>query len=416
MIEIPTHLTDDALTDAVKLLAADERTTTAALVAHLVELDTRRLAVAAGYSLFTYCCEVLLLSEDAACNRTTAVRVVRAFPGVLPMLADGRLNLSTLRVLAPHLSPGNHAELLAEATYKSKRRVEELVARRFPQPVTTSIRRMTPARGRPEQAIAPASSGVAPLDAAPPASSNVGSSDCAAPPAGSTGAAEAAPPVKPSDGDAPRAVTAQAPHLAGKRAVTPMAEDVFLIRMAASRAMVERLRRAQDLLAHAVAPGDVTEVFDRALIALIAELEKRKFAATDRPRRASRPAASASAEGSDSSPAGARNKQTRLIRAAVRREVRARDGDQCAYVSPDGRRCDARAFLEFHHLRPYEVGGAGTADNISLRCQAHNQYEADVFFAPFRAALGARAAIRPGADGRVSSEHACAPAGVPSPP
>jgi hypothetical protein len=363
MIELPRHLTDDALVGAVRQLAADERTTTAALVAHLVELDTRRLAVAAGYSLFTYCCEVLLLSEDAAGNRTTAVRVVREFPSVLPMLADGRLNLSTLRVLAPHLTADNHAELLAEAASKSKRRVEELVARRFPQRVTTSIRRMAPSP---------------------------------TPPAGPHGAPPApAPPGAPAPAADATAASTSRPPLAGKRPVTPMAEDVFLIRLAASRAMVDRLRRAQDLLAHAVARRDVTEVFDRALVALIAGLEKRKFAATDRPRTAS---------GGPATPAGAAepNPRTRLISAAVRREVHARDGDRCTYVSALGRRCEASAFLEFHHLRPYEVRGPGSTVNIALRCREHNQYEADVYFAPSRAALGAGASIRPGADAGAS--------------
>jgi hypothetical protein len=35
---------------------------------------------------------------------------------------------------------------------------------------------------------------------------------------------------------------------------------------------------------------------------------------------------------------------------------------------------------EFHHVAPYATGGAATADNIQLRCRAHNQYEARLFF------------------------------------
>ena len=400
MIELPSHLTDDALVEAVKQLAANERTTTAALVAHLVELDDRRLAVAAGYSLFTYCCEVLLFSEDATCNRITAVRAVRAFPSVLPMLADGRLNLSTLRVLAPHLTADNHAGLLAEAAHRSKRKVEELVARHFPQSVTTSIRRMAPARAQaPALPVsAPGAAELAPSGSGPSGvvSATAGSSDGAGPasPASTPESGPAAPQAPAQNEERAESLVAPQRPLVGKRAVTPVAEDIFLIRLAASRAMVGRLQRAQDLLAHAVARGDVTEVFDRALIALIAGLEKEKFATTDRPRTASRRAARTTDAG--------RKTRTRLISAPVRREVRARDGDQCAYVSPDGRRCEARAFLEFHHVRPYEVGGPGTADNISLRCRAHNQYEADVYFAPSRAARADRVAIRPGADSNAS--------------
>jgi hypothetical protein len=36
-------------------------------------------------------------------------------------------------------------------------------------------------------------------------------------------------------------------------------------------------------------------------------------------------------------------------------------------------------------------------ENIALRCRAHNQYEADLFFAPIRAAMSVEHSIRPGA-------------------
>jgi len=56
----------------------------------------------------------------------------------------------------------------------------------------------------------------------------------------------------------------------------------------------------------------------------------------------------------------------------VRRGVGERDGDQCAFISKDGRRCTERRFLEFHHIVPYALGGPSTLDNISLRCRRHN--------------------------------------------
>ncbi len=51
-------------------------------------------------------------------------------------------------------------------------------------------------------------------------------------------------------------------------------------------------------------------------------------------------------------------------------------------MSKDGRRCTERAFLEFHHIRPYALGGPTSAENISLRCRRHNQYEAELVFGP----------------------------------
>ena len=69
----------------------------------------------------------------------------------------------------------------------------------------------------------------------------------------------------------------------------------------------------------------------------------------------------------------------RRIPAAVRRAVWHRDEGRCAFVGRTGR-CSETAFLEFHYVAPYAAGGAATADNVQLRCRAHNQYEARRFF------------------------------------
>ena len=77
----------------------------------------------------------------------------------------------------------------------------------------------------------------------------------------------------------------------------------------------------------------------RALTLLVESLERRRFAETPRPR-ASRPAA----------------ERSRHVPAAVRREVWRRDGGRCAFVGAEGR-CRETAFLEFHHIEPYAIGG-----------------------------------------------------------
>ena len=71
---------------------------------------------------------------------------------------------------------------------------------------------------------------------------------------------------------------------------------------------------------------------------------------------------------------------SRDIPAAVRRVVWVRDFGRCAFVGPTGHRCTERGFVEFHHVRPYEVGGEPTVENIQLRCGRHNRYEAKVYF------------------------------------
>ena len=107
------HLSDAELIARVNALAARERDATALLVAHLAELDTRDVHLRAGHSsLFAYCRDALALSEHEAYNRIEAARAARRFPVILEMLADGSVSLTSVRLLAPHLTPDNHRSVL----------------------------------------------------------------------------------------------------------------------------------------------------------------------------------------------------------------------------------------------------------------------------------------------------------------
>ena len=55
--------------------------------------------------------------------------------------------------------------------------------------------------------------------------------------------------------------------------------------------------------------------------------------------------------------------------------------NRCAYVSPEtGRRCTETAGLHLHHDPPYARGGTATVADLSLRCPAHNTYQAVLDF------------------------------------
>ena len=102
-------LSDDELLTEAKRLVANERVATAALLTSLMEIDARRLYLREGCSsLFTYCTQVLHLAEGAAYNRIEAARVAHRFPVVLEALRDGAVTLTSIRLLAPHFSDGNH--------------------------------------------------------------------------------------------------------------------------------------------------------------------------------------------------------------------------------------------------------------------------------------------------------------------
>ena len=77
--------------------------------------------------MFIYCVQVLHLSEHAAYSRIEAARATRRFPVILELLSDESVNVTTVRLLAPHLTPENHGELLKAAKHRSKRQVEELI-------------------------------------------------------------------------------------------------------------------------------------------------------------------------------------------------------------------------------------------------------------------------------------------------
>jgi len=140
----PRHLTDENLIASIATIAGTERLATAMLIAHLAELESRNLHLAQGFrSLFGYCRHVLHCSEHEAYNRMEAVHAARRFPVILALLAEGRLHLTAVRLLAPHLKDKDHLALLGGAIHKSRREIVALLARWFPSPdVASSIRKL----------------------------------------------------------------------------------------------------------------------------------------------------------------------------------------------------------------------------------------------------------------------------------
>ena len=147
LITDASHLDNAELTAELSRLARCEREATAALIVHLAEFDARRLFEGAGYSsLFKYGMAVLHLSEDAVYNRIKAARAARRYPVIIERLESGALTPTTVRLLAPRLTRENHQGLLAAASGKGKKAVEELLACRFPQPDVAARVRKVPIR------------------------------------------------------------------------------------------------------------------------------------------------------------------------------------------------------------------------------------------------------------------------------
>ena len=318
-LELLSHqdLSDDELLAQVTRLAAAERVSTVQLIAALAEVDSRRLYLGQGCaSLFVYCTSILRLSEHAAYGRIEAARAARRLPILLEMLGRGELTLTSLCLIAPHLSDSNHFDVLARVRHRSKREVEDVVASLRPRPdVPAMVRKLPERRAVAEAAVGPT----------PPR-------------------AERLPPPAPS------------------ATVCPLAPERYKLQVTISAETRAKLQRAQDLLRPSLPSGDVASILDLALDMLVADLGRKKAALVMRPRTAANS-----------------SRHARHIPAAVRRAVWKRDGGSCAFAGA-GRRCNETAFLEFHHVTPFAAGGEATAENIQLRCRAHNQYEAELFF------------------------------------
>ena len=139
----PKTLPDDELLRRLSDLVQRSRRVEAVLVAHIAEVDDRRLYIRHAPSMFAFCTQVLHLSEHEAYARITVARAARRRPVLLAMLSDGRLHLSGVAKLVPHLTDVNETELLARATHRSKSEIEALLAEIAPKPdAVPAIRRV----------------------------------------------------------------------------------------------------------------------------------------------------------------------------------------------------------------------------------------------------------------------------------
>jgi 5-methylcytosine-specific restriction endonuclease McrA len=438
---VPAALSDQELLSEVSRRAASEREATATLVASLAEMDARRLHLAEGCSsLFRYCTERLHLSEDAAYHRIEAARVARRFPITLEHLACGELSLTTIAMLGPHLTAGNHEWLLEAARGRSKREVEVLVRGIAPLPdVRASIRKVAggavlSAAAAAERACPRVADSAAGDPVAEPASSDdlavfVDGADLRNPDLAVLSAAADSgllaaddPPARSAIAlDVVSATPTATPRRAEIRALSPAS---YSLRVTLSADAHAKLRKAQDLLRHQVPNGDPAVIVARALTLLVEQLERAKFAKrterrpTVKPRKrlkhepvagsakrsivspdpgtpepaksTKRPEPIPRAETRESGGHGREQqdrrpsqqvlpgRRPRGIPAHVRREVWERDQGRCAFVGTGGR-CSETGMLEFHHRVPFADGGEATAANIEVRCTGHNRHEAEIW-------------------------------------
>ncbi len=334
-----TSIPDDELLRRLGEILRQSRRVEGDLVAHVGEVDLRRLyAREAAPSMFAYCTELLHLSEAEAYLRIAAARASREHPLLLEMLRDGRLHLTAIAKLAPHLTPDNRDALLKCAAHRSKRQIEELVAELAPRPDAPAVMRKLPA-GRAHTEPTPA------FELRPDAVEGPEVCDRVSAAGHGPGLDAVTPPKTP------------APTRPGS--IEPLAPARYKVQFTASAGLHDKLERLRALMRASVPDGDLGAIIELAVSEKLERLEARRFAKTKSPRQGF----------------SRRDAASRHIPAAVRRAVHERDGSRCRFVDEQGRRCTARDRLEFHHRRPFGHGGDHELANIQLLC--HNQYVAE---------------------------------------
>ncbi len=364
LCKLPT----DALTARLYEIRKEERALLVEFLKHLAEIDRRGAALAMGFpSLFAFCVDYLGLSRGSAYRRKHAARLMSRFPVIAEYLADGRLNLKNLVELKDVLEEARLIEILDRAAGRTEEQVKQLVATLRPQPPMPDLLRRLPAKlasagndesrppgGRHElfPEVAPA---LVRADGAQPAlpltQAPVDVAQAALPPTQlPVGVTETVPERTPAPAAPPRRATPT---------IEPIAAELHVLRVTVGSEFKADLDELRDELSH--------KFPDRGLEAVLHEAVRLALDVVRKRRHGVGKATSTEPPPPDS----------RYIPAAIRHAVWKRDGGRCAFVGPDGRRCNSRYQVQAHHRDPFGKKGPTTIDNVSLRCSAHNLHEAE---------------------------------------
>jgi hypothetical protein len=295
---------DRELLERLRRCVADDRRTTGRLLVHMGEVDARGLYRDEGFSsMFDYCVRELHMSESETALRIRAARFGRRYPAAIQMLVRGELHLSAIGLLSSVMSP-EHITLLQEAAFKSKREVEAIIAKHFPQPDVPSVIRKLPGT---KLAAAELQPSLIATDAIRTAADVKTASTLQ--PTGESGSTLQGPSPEETDvttagarlvdcvvggmvrpqGEisAPAATDTQGPARAKQQpapAPQPLSEGRYKVQFTADQRLHDKLAQAQHLMRHQVADGDLARVVERALDLLIADRRKKLFGQVARPR------------------------------------------------------------------------------------------------------------------------------------
>lgn len=150
------------------------------------------------------------------------------------------------------------------------------------------------------------------------------------------------------------------------RTVTPDLHEVKIYLTTEDLASLEAIR---GWYAHSLKnPGSNSEVFRKLLQVGSEEIERRNRVTGDTRRDAS-PLERNSRE---VRVGGEPENGTSCLPTAVRKAVFARARLSCEFLTPSGKRCGSRHFLQIEHIDPRGKGGSNAFTNLEVLCRDHN--------------------------------------------
>lgn len=420
-------VSDADLLEQTKQLARREQAMTVEVIAHLEEVNHRRLFAREGYAtLFAYATQALGYSEPSAMQRISAMRLTRDLPEARAAMEQAKLSLTTAAAIqrfvqreeretgAP-MGVDAKAALVERCQGRSTREVERALAAQASTPPVVRPDRTRVIGAGPSSEAAPLVSSGAPSDvsAGVPSAGSSGSGGGG----GSGGPLPAAPErrvwselrfvveekflAKLERAREIRGPDQSLAELLGWALEAALDRHDPLCRAArqeARRQAAEETRFAStELSRSALSPpsapppppassAPVAPLASSALVGPLAppqtapacvspippdEAESRRTASpTQKPTETVEKEDARTGDAEEGVPGGDRS---RHIPAPIRHAVMLRSGGRCEWVEPrTGRRCEGRSRLELDHIHPFARGGAHTVSNIRVACHGHN--------------------------------------------
>ena len=149
-------------------------------------------------------------------------------------------------------------------------------------------------------------------------------------------------------------VAKEFPEKSVKETARYVAEERVELKLGISEALLQKLKRIQDLESKKAAAS-----LEETLEAM-ADLYLQKNDPLEKAKR-SKPLAPARV-----------NKNPRAVSAHLHHAVQKRDQSQCTHHE-QGKRCPERRWLDIHHKKPLSQGGETALENLVLLCKGHHQ-------------------------------------------